>query len=205
MVGPNRSIGRKRREKLLFVFLPLVILFACRAGRPGTPGPRQPLPSQEVTVTLPPDVTVWIQNLIHSGRFVYGLSLPFGEEKLPGLWRVNVDTGEFSLLRFTSGPTNCRLALNSFQFREGALEAHFFCPAGCEPAPCRSGEIRQASAVVMPYRGETESEWSPAVSDDPKGSIEGWRYHMENLRETTENGPGGFILVRSEQRVRGRE
>lgn len=209
MTGPTRSSGRGGK-KVLSGLLPLVILFACRAGplRNRPRPPRQPLPTQEVAVTLPPEVTVWMQDLVHSGRFVYGLSLPFGVEKLPGLWRVNVDTGQFSLLRFTSGTTECRLALNSFQFREGSLEARFFCPAGCEPGACRNGEIREASAasaVVMSFRGETEGDWSPAVSDDPKGSVEGWRYHMENLRETTENEPGGFTLVRGEERVRGRE
>jgi hypothetical protein len=157
-----------------------------------------------VTVTFPADVTIWIQDLVHSGRAVYGLLHHSGDPRLPGLWRVDVEEGQFDVLRFTSGQLECHLPLNEFDIGTEGLSAAFFCPPGCDPAPCLSGEVRDGGAVVMPYRGLVQGEWSPSIYRDATGSVEGWRYFMEELEQTPGFAPGSFVLKRTPKRVRGR-
>jgi hypothetical protein len=181
--------------------LALVILFACRA----TVGPRLPPPPASVEVTFPAsDVTMWVQDLVHWDRHVYGLFHHFGDPKLPGLWRVNVDSGEFSMLRLRSGEIECRLPLNDFAIGPAGMEAVFFCPPGCDAYLCSGGEVHDAETVVMPYRGQVEDEWHPTVQRSLSGSIEGWRYIMDTLDPHAEGDSGHFVLLRSEKRVRGR-
>lgn len=181
--------------------LVIAIPFACRATGAG---PRRPPPPASIQVTLPADVTMWVQDLVHWDNAVYGLLHHFGDPRLSGLWRVDVQTGEFAILRFTAGAAECRLPINYFDIGPAGLQALFFCPPGCAPELCETGEVRQGEEVLMPFRGAVEGEWHPAVHRGPAGTIEGWRYSIEALDQGEGAAPGRFVLMRTDRPVRGR-
>lgn len=158
-----------------------------------------------VAVTLPPDTTLWAQGLVHSGRHVYGLSLHYGEPRVPGLWRASVDGGAFSLLRFLSDAGECRLPLNSFELSDGALRAKFFCPAGCDASPCLAGRIHDETGTTMPYQGELESEWKPLLGRGARGVVDRFRYRIDEIRLPAESESGRLLLRRDDHPFRGRE
>jgi hypothetical protein len=148
---------------------------------------------------------MWVQDLVHRDGYVYGLLHHFGDPRLPGLWRVQVADGTFSMLRFVSGSAECRLPLNRFTIDGAGFQAVFFCPPGCDPEPCGSGEVRDSETPVMRYDGQVEAEWRPALQRGAGDSIDGWRYTIEEIRQAEGGSPGTFVLRRTEKRVRGRE
>jgi hypothetical protein len=150
---------------------------------------------------------MWVQDLVHQGRDLYGLFHHFGDPRLPGLWRANIDTGEFSVLRFVSASSECRLPLNRFTIGQDGISAVFFCPPGCDPTPCFSGEVTDGAGVVMPYHGDVAGDWQPSVvrASSAFDSVDGWRYAMDELQQPQGDRAGRFVLTRSEKRVRGRD
>jgi hypothetical protein len=182
--------------------LAIAIPFACRAT---VTGPRRPPPPPVIEVSFPEGVTMWVQDLVHWEGHVYGLFHHFGDPRLAGLWRVDVGDGSFSMLRFVSGPTECRLPVNRFDIDGSGMRVTFFCPPGCDEELCMGGEVRDSGETVMRYEGDVEGEWQPAIHRGPAGSIDGWRYAMEGLRQAEGDTPGRFVLERTERRVRGRE
>lgn len=200
----RRPLGSSLLPLHVMAALALLIPFACSAS-PKPKGPRLPQPPAVVEVTFTGEITLWVQDLVHSGRDIYGLFHHFGDPRLPGLWRANIDTGEFAVLRFVSAPSECRLPLNAFTIGPDGLSAVFFCPPGCDPTPCLSGQVHDGPEPLMSYRGSIEADWQPAVVRGASGSVEGWRYFMDEVEQPQGDTPGRFVLTRTEKRVRGRD